>query len=180
MVDQVVRRLSPDSSNEDIALAVNRLIDGIGTLSVATAYGQLFSDDAGLAETFTTSYSVIADANNISAGLSRMTTCSPTNGTIAPITEAAGTYLVMLQVSFTSSASGRNIHLAVHKDGVKQDAVSCERYASSVQVGSMSAMGIIEIDDGETIDIRGLVDTGSITATFNHFQFVAIRLGPIM
>jgi len=153
------------------------LFDLIPTVTedIDMEFGQLYTTGGAGTQTPNTSYALM---NQWAADGASSSGVTPANASNKITVSFAGHYLVAFQVSFAGSNSSI-VDAQVFWNGVAQTQITVKRKlgASGADVGSASAIGIIDVTSGTTdIDLRVKCDGAADVFDLKEGQLFVTRL----
>jgi hypothetical protein len=141
-------------------------------------WAELYEDDgASTFTTPTTDFIPIIGSTLITgrAGSNNFLKTDPNNTTSARIVmgkDGKGIYQCNFTVSFAASVGNKTYHIAVFKNGVKQNNISLERKIGAAgDVGAAAGTGHILLNDpNDYVDIRGQAESTGAVISVSHFN----------
>ena len=139
-------------------------------------YCNLYADDVTLTTALTTSgtWYKLTDLT----GLNSSAHFDTLDGSRILVKSLSGVYLVNFGTSFNGDAN-QTYHVALYKNSAKVPNVSMERkIGTGNDVGSASAVGLVTLAVGDTLDLRASAGANSLEININHLGFALFRLRP--
>ena len=156
---------------------LNPLFDHLATIAGVESmeFGQLYTAGGAGTQTPNVTYALMSQWAADGASSSGVT---PANASNKITVSLAGHYLVAFQISFAGSNSSI-VDAQVFWDGNAQTQITVKRKlgASGLDVGSASAVGIIDVTSGNTdIDLRVKCDGAADVFDLKEGQLVVAKL----
>ncbi len=141
-------------------------------------HGELYTDDDGVTVTATVAgtYYEIQSLTEGDESDDKFIEQDGANGDFTIGRLGKGLYRVMFHTSFSAN-KGCIAHIAIFKNGTKQDNISIQRdIANPNDVGASGNCGFLELDDTNIIDIRITSDTANTNFSIDHMNFNLERI----
>ena len=153
--------------------------DGAGNLSwdstTSPAYGELYEDNGSTAITVTTAGTYYQWASS-TVGEYALVTPSATTDDITIDAGGDGIYQVSIQVSFTGE-NNAIVSWAAFKNGSRLPNITCSRkLGTGTDIGVVSMTGLVDLAEGDTIDLRVTSDNDADTVTPKYANLLLHRL----
>ena len=148
------------------------------------SFGELFEDSTGsaISSDSTTVFSGWVTAESTLSHFSgnntvHVDTGSGTADRLIIGAYGAGVYACHMSMSFTGDAGNQIYHGAVHVNSVKQDNIAFERkIGTGGDIGNVNAMGILNLDPTDVVDIRVIGQSTGRTITISHCNLTLFRI----
>lgn len=141
---------------------------------MATAYGELYEDNAGGTSITITDAATYYPWVSTTAGLSRNITLSVANDNITVIHDEA--FLITAQVSFAGSNSTVYTWAIHHNDSAVTGLKVQRTIGTGTDIGSTSMSGVMDLAAGDTLNLEVLANGASKTATVYYAQLTIVSL----
>lgn len=164
-----------DPYKGDMYVSGNYYADG--EQLVAPAYGQLFNDETGAAITVVNAGTYYL-VTGWTVGLAHLTTPNALTSTITIGTKGNGVYLASVNVGAMNNGANRTAHIGLFVNNVEKTNVDMEiLFPTANAIGSMGSTGLVNLAEGDVVDLRVTSSTNGDVVTFNHASLTINRVG---